>query len=940
MVEDARRSCALVFQGREKESAVLQALLDGARAGRSGVLVVHGDAGVGKTSLVERALAQASDGMRIARAVGVESEMELPYAGLHQLCSGMVGLADQLPAPQRDALETALGLRPASAPSPFLVGLSVLGLLAEAAADKPLVCLIDDVQWLDEASRRAVAFGARRLGLEGIAVVFVMRAVGGDLDGLPHLSVGGLSDADAREVLGQVLPGPVDPRVGDQLLAEARGNPLALREIPRALGPTELAGAFTGSGTMPLTTRIEQSLLTQFASLSRSARRLMLLAATEPTGDPQLLWQAARRLSLGSEELEMAERAEVLTVGTRVEFRHPLVRSAVYGAAGAEERRRVHAVLAEVTNAEDDPDRRAWHRGQATLEPDETVAAELDRSAERARQRGGAATAAAFHERAAALSPIPRDRAKRMLAAARARHEAGAPEAATALINHVRVNQLDPRDEAALFQLGAQVEFALTRDHSAAYRLLDAARHLSRLDPESARSAYHEALFVAIFIGGLTEDDHDGPAHSRRPRWADLGQAVLDATDEDSPHPVDLLLRGQALVAVGERISAVPVLRQAIAALLEAAPDVIAPQWMGLECVAAIDVWDVHALRTLAGRQVALARTHGLLSVLPTALSFAGAACLVEGRLDDAQQLADELDVIKDATGHPFPRHHRLLTAAWRGDAREVDRLAKELRRGASTRGDGSVLSVANFAEAILANGLGLHADAVAAGTAELKHIREVTYTSRVLCELVEAAVRTGDRALATTALTELTTLAGLIETHWAQGALAAARAQTEEGPETETHHQDAIAYFRRGGMAVYEGRARLAYGEWLRRHRRRIDARTQLRAAQELLSDRGAHAFAARAARELEATGETARSRTVVTGEALTPQEANVARLARDGLTNRDISTRLFISVRTVEYHLRKVFQKIGISSRRELTNAMDEERFPSSTTAGDLLG
>ncbi|GAA0222206.1 LuxR family transcriptional regulator [Cryptosporangium japonicum] len=883
---------------------------------------MHGDPGIGKTALAETALDRFTTGIRVERTVGVESEMELPYAGLHQLTAGMLDRAAGLPAPQRDALETALGLRTGAAPSPFLIGAAVLGLLTEVAAERPICCLIDDAQWLDDASRQALAFSARRLGSEGVVLIFVMRTVDTTFRGLPGLAVPGLNTDDARTLLNQVLPGRIDARVRDRLLAEAGGNPLALHELPSALSPTEIAGGYTVAGNTTLTSRIEKSLLDQLSGLPESARRVLLVAAADPTGDSSLLRLAVRALSLGPDAIDEAEHSGALTVGTRVGFRHPLVRSAIYRAASPPDRRRAHAALAEATPVELDPDRRAWHRGHAAVEPDEGIAEVLEESAVRARGRGGVAAAAAFLERAAALTPGPVDRARRLLAAAQAKLDAGAPEAAELLLSVLPADALDPLGSAQVALLRAQVDFARHRSPRVVREILAAADRPDVPDAGFVRTAHYEALFMAQFtLGRKRSDPGDGDVPYR-----DLSRAVFDATDADSTHPVDLLLRGQALIGLGKRAEAIPLLRRSVTGLLDAPAPLIPTRSAGLDCNAAIETWDVDAMRTLSDRHVELARADGQLTVLPLVLSFAGAARLVQGRLAEAELIADEIDVIKDAIGHPFRRTHRLLTAAWRGNAPAVSRLAGELRQDVAA-GDRVTPTIANFAEAILANGVGDSEDALRVGRGELDQIHLLTYSSRILAELIEAAVRVGDRATADRALAELTALTEPVGGDWALGMLAAGRALTDDPAGAEAHHREAIDRYRRGGLAVYEGRARLAYGEWLRRRRRRIDARGELRTAHELLSGRGAAAFAARAHRELEATGETARSRLVDPGDALTVQEANVARLVADGLSNREIAARLFLSVRTVEYHLRKVFLKRGVRSRRDLADALRAE-------------
>ncbi|GAA0222181.1 ATP-binding protein [Cryptosporangium japonicum] len=911
------------LHGRSNELAVLRTLFDGARRGESATLVVHGEAGIGKTALVRSALARLGDGVRVEHAVGVESEMELPYAGLHLLLVGLLDRVGGLPEPQRDALEVALGLRSGPAPGPFLIGLAVLGLLSETAADGPLCCVVDDAQWLDEASRTVLAFAARRLQSEGVVLLFVMRTVDAPFTRLPELTLTGLAEPDAERLLAQQLVGPIDDRIRARILAEAKGNPLALRELPLVRAPADLAGGFTMGGPVSLATRIEDSLLSRLDGLAPDARSVMLLAAADPTGDAQLLRRAMRSLDVDAGAVEAVERTGDLVIGERVEFRHPLVRSGVYRTALPADRRRAHATLASATIAERDPDRRAWHRGHAAVEPDESVAAELEGSSVRARGRGGVSAAAAFLERAAALSPDPAGRARRLLAAAQAKLDAGAPEAAQALLDDVPGPALDHRGSALAALLRAQAGFARRRTPEIARDILAAARQLAGVDPELRRNAHYSALRVAIAQGGRPGDGvDDGPGVDGYP-WRDICQEVLDATDPHSTHPVDVLLRGQALIGVGARARAVPVLHRALAGLLTAPVDLIPPQSIGLEAISAADVWDMRLLMALCERQIAAARAEGLLTALPVMLSYAGAACASLGRLDDAERFTDEIAVIGEAIGYTFPPHVRVQLAAWRGDTAEVARHAAVLRQGAAATGDGAPLSTAHYAEAILANGLGRHEDAVRVGSLELGHVRQVTFTSRIAFELVEAAVRVRERALADRALTELTALTEPVGGDWALGTLAAARALTAGPTDAEEHHREAIDRLGSAEMVIFEARARLAYGEWLRRQRRRVDAREQLRAAHDVLSGRGAAGFAARAGRELEATGETARVRTEAPSTALTTQEANVARLVAEGLTNREIATRLFVSDRTVEYHLRKVFLKRGIRSRKELTTA-----------------
>lgn len=902
------------LRGRIGEVEALDELIGRARARSSGALVLYGEAGIGKTALLDHVVAHAPSGLRLERIVASDSELELAYAGMQQLCADMMTFAPQLPGPQREALEAAFGLREAPAPDPFLVGLAVLGLLTEAAGDGGLLCVVDDAQWLDEASARALAFVSRRLGAEGVVVLIAMRVVEGPFADLPRLELPPLDDENSRELFRLALPGAIDRRVRDQLIAEARGNPLALQELPRALSPAEIAGGFALAASLPLESRIEQSLLTQLRPLPESTRRLLLLAAADPTGDPELLRRAVARLDLAGEDLDRAEEAGALTVGARVRFRHPLVRSAIYRSGSAEDRRGVHAALAEVTRVERDPDRRAWHRALAAAEPDEGVAADLEQSAARARTRGGAAAAAAFLQRSAELTPARVRRARRLIAAAEAKHDAGAPEATLRLLDSAQDEPLTPLQQALVARLRARARYALRRDSTGPRLLLRAAQDLEALDPVLGRDTYIEALAAALYGGRLGDADV----------VAEVAEAILAATDgDDSDRARDLILRGQALLAAKGQVAALPTLRRAQQAFLEQAPDALELNWVWFASRASQDLWDARALRALADRQVDLARADGVLTVLPIALSLLMLAQTVDGDLAAADASCDEIDAIKNATGSPLPQYGRLFLAAYRGRAEETESWAGQIRADAESRGEGYGLSAANFAEAILFNGLGRYAEAVVVGRRELPYTHELSHAMRTLLELVEAATRTDERAIAEEAFERLAGVTRPVGTDWADAVAAMAEAQLRPGADGERLYEEALDRFERERIPIMVGRCRLLYGEMLRRERRRVDAREQLRQAYAILSRLGMDGFAERAARELGATGETVRKRTPETRDQLTDQELNVARLAREGLTNPEIGARLFISGRTVQYHLRKVYLKLGISSRTELRTA-----------------
>lgn len=885
------------------------------------MLAVRGEAGVGKTALLGYLAATAS-GFRIARAVGVESEVELAFAGVHQLCAPMLGRLARLPGPQREALGTAFGLSAGEAPDLFLVGLAVLGLLSDVAGDGPLLCIVDDAQWLDRASARVLAFVARRLLAESVALVFAVRAPSEEqeLQGLPELTIGGLSDGDARALLDSAVPGRLDERVRDRIVAETRGNPLALLELPRGLTAAELAGGFALPDARPLASLIEQSFLRRIQSLPAETQRLLLTAAAEPVGDVTLLKRAAGRLGIRVDAAVPAEGAGLIELRARVRFRHPLVRSAAYRAAGLPDRQEVHRALAHATDLESDPDRRAWHRAHAAVGPDESVAGELERSADRARGRGGVAAAAAFLERATELTPDPARRGARALAAAQAKFEAAAPDAAYALLSMAEMGPLDDLQRARLARLRARIVFAERRGSDAPPLLVDAARQLATLDAGLARETYLEALAAAIFAGRL----------GGRLGMREVAEAARGAPPgPQPPRPVDLLLDGVATLLTEGYATGLPVLRRALQSFrreaLRSQDEIMRWLWLApIAQEAAIhQLWDFEAWDELATRAVRLAREAGALGVLPVALVYMAGVRLHAGDLAGAAALIEEADSITAATRYAPVSYASLVLIAWRGD----EALALELMavnvRDANARGEGTVLGLAGYVTAVLYNGLCRY-EAALAGAQRGCDVEDFAFFGWTLVELIEAAARTGAHDVAASGLRQLaerTTAAG---TDWALGMLARSSALLSDGPAADSLYREAIERLERSRMAVHLARAHLLYGEWLRRENRRLDAREQLRIAYQMLGHIGAEAFAERARRELVATGETVRKRTMETRDVLTAQEAQVARLAAEGHTNPEIGSQLFISPRTAEYHLRKVFTKLGISSRRGLRAAL----------------
>jgi DNA-binding CsgD family transcriptional regulator len=907
----------LVLRGRRDACAVLDGLLEDARAGQSGVLVLRGDAGIGKTALLEYAIASSSD-VRVLRAVGVEAEMELPFAALHQLCIPMLDRLERLPGPQRDALATTFGLSAGVVPDRFFVALAVLGLLSEAAEVRPLWCVIDDAQWLDRASAQALAFVARRMLAEPVVMLFAAREPNDLLAGLPELVLEGLGDADARALLASVIPGRLDERVADELLAETRGNPLALLELPRGLSTTQLAGGFGLPAALSLSGRIEESFQQRLDALPENTRRLLSVAAAEPTGDPALLWRAAERLGITSPALEPAESAGLIEIDSRVRFRHPLVRSAIYRSTTAEQRRRVHRALAEATDARADPDRRAWHLAEATAGPDEDVAAELERAAGRAQARGGLAAAAAFLERATALTPKTQRQAERALAAAQRKCEAGALDDALALLDIADAGTDCECRRARVDLVRAQIAFASRRGSDAPTLLLKAAHELERIDPKLARATYLDALGAARFAGPLA-----GGADLVKVSKAALAGPPLPQT----PRPSDLLLQGLAVQITQGYAAGAPILKAALRAFQrETALPPEEARSLSLALWAAADLWDDETWRRLTSREIERARDAGALTALPLALSMLSYIHATSGELAAAELLLDEIRAASEATGTPAQPYLALWIAALRGREAETRNLIRTVNDDAGARGEGYTTFVTEHVTAVLYNGLGRYS---AARDALRRQAVDPSYrdgSPRPMAELIEAAVRSGESQLAELALERLVETTSAAGTEWALGIEARSRALLSDGGAADALYREAIERLGRTSIRVQLARAHLLYGEWLRRERRRRDARHQLRTALQMFTTMGADAFAERAERELLATGERVRKRTVETRAELTTQEAQVARLARDGLSNAEIGARLFISQHTVAYHLRKAFSKLDITSRNQLDRVLPE--------------
>ena len=927
--------------GRAPELATLFGLIDRLPE-RGGALVICGESGIGKTSLLTVAAQHANDnGVQVQSTLGVHSEEDMAFSGLHRLVRPFLtetpNALEQLPKRQRDALANAFGISSGPTPNPFLVGLAALSLLSALAKERSLLFVVDDAQWLDRDSARTLAFVARRLSAESVVIIFAVDELDDDLRGLPALAIEGLSDAYGRQLLDSVVPWRLDGRVRERILAETHGNPLALVELPKGLSPAQLAGGYGLSAVMPhpesLSASIEESFLRRVDALPADSRLLLLVAAAESMGDAGLLWRAAKLLGIPFAASTPAAAAELLEVDVRVRFRHPLVRSAIYRRAPLAERQRVHRALADATQGELDPDRRAWHNAQAAAGPDEDIALELERSAGRARARGGIAAEAAFLERAVALTLDPRLRTERALVAARAKFEIAALDVASTLLATAELGPLDQLQRARLERLRAQIAFArtgsadipgLTIGPEAPALLLEAAKRLEPLDAELARETYLEALTAAMIIGP------EGGTGVRA-----VAEAARNAPRGPEPQrPVDLLLDGLALRFTETYAAAFPALREALRAFAwwdDRQSE--SPRWLWFACPVApeplaLDLWDDETWHDISTRAVRICRDTGSLAILPNALTYRATLHVLAGEFAAAEVLMDEAYSIADAIGSAPLRYPSLLLAAWRGQENAAMKAIGAGIQDAKARGLQSAIGFSHCVTALLYNGLGRYHDALAAARRARAcfPVADIHVLGWALIELIEAGVRSDCHDLASAAMVRLEERTRTSGTDWALGIEARSRALLSEGDSAESLYREAIDRLSRTRIHVELARAHLHYGEWLRRENRRVDAREQLRRARDQFAAMGAEAFAARASRELVATVEGARQRSDDTRYELTPWETQIAQLARQGLTNPEIGTQLFISPRTVEWHLRNVFLKLGITSRKGLRAALPD--------------
>jgi len=897
---------------RDGERVEIDRVLASARQGMSAVLVLQGEAGTGKTALLNYAIDSARD-LNVVRLVGIESEAELSFAALHQLLLPFLERLDHLPAPLRKALEIAFGLREGGPPDRFLVGLASLTLLSSAATARSLLCVADDVQWLDQESAGVLAFVARRLHADAIGMLFAVRDPSErhvSLDGLPSLRVPGLGPADARQLLASTAADEVHSDVSERIIVQTGGNPLALIELGRELAPRQLTGQIALPEPLPVGRSLQARFLSQVRGLPAATQILLLTAAADPTGDPALLWRAGQHLGFGLNAAGPAEAQELVTFGPIVSFRHPLVRSAIYHGATLMDRQRVHHALAEATDLSSSADLQAWHRSEAATEPDEAVAAELERAAERAKSRGGWAATGAYLTRSAVLTPDAAVRLRRVLAAVQADNIAGASLRAQALLDSVAGQIDDPHQRVVAQRLQGAIHYALSQPAKTASILLGAARQIAPIDVGQARDALLDALAASRVSGRLAATGASS---------ADIAQAARSLPlPAQSGSIGDLLLDADTALLLDGLEAAAPLLSRAVATLQELpmdSPDLLT--WTGIGCWAAGALGDDHALNSLASRLEKQARDQCAVPALSNALLFTGVSELFAGALGQARAHFTERGAIEEALGDDCDVGE-VVVLAWQGLASDTRAQAAAATRAAAERGLGWKLVWLEYALAVLELGLGHYEEALA--SAPHGYEENVILSAFALPDLIEAAVRCGQLTVAQNALDRVGLRTAASPTPLAMGLLARSRALLADGPDAEAQYLEAIAHLRHARGVSHLARAHLLYGEWLRRAKRRRDAREHLLTAHTMFETMGAGAFAERARLELAATGQTARTRSPGHNGGLTPQELHVAVLAAAGSTNPEIAAQLFISPKTVEYHLGKVFQKLGVGSRRQL--------------------
>jgi DNA-binding CsgD family transcriptional regulator len=908
-----------VLIGRSEETAQLNALLQQVRGGLGGAVVLRGEAGIGKTALLN-ALVDAAGDLSAVRLEGVESEMQLGYAALHRLVRPYLYRLEHLPEPQRDALESAFGLTSLAPADRFMVGLAALSLLGDVAKDEPLLIVVDDAQWLDRESVAALVFVARRLHADGVALVFAVREsleIGAVFQGVPELRINGLDEESARHLLTATVAAPVSYQVAGRIIAVTRGNPLALVELSSELTSDHLIEHAPLPDPLPIGELIEARFLRQVRQLPDETQTILLVAAADPVGDPDTLWRAAEALGLSAAAVAPASDSGLLVLEPRVEFRHPLVRSAVYGGATAADRRRVHHALAAVMDVERDPDRRALHMAAGALGPDEDLAAALEQSAAQARARGGYIAESSFLVRAASLTPDRQRKADRLLLAAHAAFLAGNAGYSESLLEEARPHLGGPFERAQAQRLDGRLRQPLGQSRLAPSLLLGAARAFGPID----RVLSHHSLIEAFVACGASLQFTEGTTEP------EIAQTALESLSAQSTltTKADLLLKGVALRHAGTYADAVPAMREAVRAYATMSFEELT-RWTALGAPLANELWDEGGLRSTLERLAGAARALGALSALQVVLIGLAAIEVRAGLFMAARERYSELQDVSLAIGD-YVEHYALFDVdllSWQGDEQAPSKAAQLVEFGTAFRA-AATIHYANLSLSIFDLAEGRYEKALAAAQSVVD-ADAMGYSCQALPTVVEAAMRCNDREAATGALACLTEQAIASGTSWGLGLVARCRALVADGSSAEALYEEALDHLGKTSWRTEVARTHLLFGEWLRRQRRRTEAREQLRRAYEMFDTMGARAFSERARVELLATGERARTRRVETAHDLTSRELQIARLAAQRATSREIAGQLFISANTVDYHLRKVFQKLGVNSRRDLSGVLLE--------------
>ncbi|HET7415506.1 MAG TPA: AAA family ATPase [Arthrobacter sp.] len=903
-----------MLYGREHELKAIEALLDKARASRGGAIVLRGEPGAGKSALLDDMLA-GNHGMRVLRTRGIESESPLAFAALHRLIRPVSSLVESLPAPQARALRAVFGEveQAAGQEDRFMVFLAVLSLLSELAEKEPVLCVIDDAHWLDEASSAALLFVARRLEAEQLALIFAAREGGTrrfDSGELPSLQVTGLDSTSAEALLQETSWAPIASEVSTQLVRLTAGNPLALMELPEALSAGQLVGDSALPDHLPLTDGVQKVFLDRCRGLPAPAQSLLLVAAIDDSGDLSTVQRAAGLLGAGADALETAEQAGLLRVsGSEIELRHPLVRSAVYAAALSSDRRRAHSTLAEVLDERGDTDRRIWHQAAALDGPDKSVADDLASLAERARRRGGHEAASATWARAAALTPDAPTRAFRLYSAADDAWLSGHPHKARTLAQEARPQTTDPLLLADIDRLRARIEWNTGSVQVGHGIMMNAARDVMAHDHLRARKMAMVATALTT-VGGRSDANVE-PAFFVPPGW-----------ENEPPHIrcYSNLLLGLDKIAHNQMREATPLLQTAFAEAQHL------DDWdlLANTGVAAMHLGDDTAIAEIHGRLLSRAREESAIINILYALTRGTFANISLGRWSTVGSEMSEALQLAHGAGHPaltaLPLAGLSLVAALRADPVSREHLSA-LNQVLVSRRTGTV---GHMAEDIArwASVITMGYEDPAGSFHRLQQLKTPVIKRLSVIDRMEAAYRGGHVPEGLQIVHEIEDFADATGLEWAQAAAEHGHALFGAPGETDDHFEQALKHHAVRTRPFNKARTELAYGEYLRRSRRRVAAREHLRAALAGFEELGANSWADRSRDELRASGESARKRDHSQSVALTPQELQVALHVQQGMSTKDVAARLFLSPRTIDFHLRNVFSKLGITSRAALAH------------------